>query len=83
MDEYKQDIIDSFFITIKCPKCGKETHEPVCGKFLPFGHYIVQRHCSNCHHTDVKNHMTGSVRDGIIEEPMYDTIDPFDILNDY
>lgn len=78
MDSYKEDIIGSCFVTIECPKCGKKTHEPVTGKFLPFGDYIVQRHCNNCHHTDVTNHMTGKVRDGIIEEPpMLNTEDPF------
>lgn len=83
MDNYKQELIEDCFIVIKCPKCGKETHKPVCGKFLPFGDYIVQRHCSNCHHTDVTNHMTGTVRDGIIEEPpLSDTVDPFS-LDDY
>ena len=83
MDEYKQDIIDNCFVTKECPKCHKHTHKAVTGKFLLFGDYIVQRHCSNCHHTDVTNHMTGSVRDGIIEEPpLFDTVDPFS-LDDY
>ena len=67
----KQEIIDMYFVTTKCPKCGKETHEPITGKFILMGHYLVQRHCSNCHHTDVTNHMTGKVRDGILEDRYY------------
>ena len=79
MDEYKQSMIDNYFVIKKCPKCNKKTHEPVVGKFLPFnGGYLVQRHCSNCHHTDVTSYPSGKVRDGIIEEPpLFDTEDPF------
>lgn len=63
-----EEIIDMYFKDTICPKCGKPTHRAVSGEFTPFGDYLVQRHCDNCHHTDVTNHMTGKVRDGILHE---------------
>ena len=64
----KEEIIDMFFVDKNCPKCGKSTHRAVCGEFTPFGEYLVQRHCDNCGHTDVTNHMTGKLRDGILKD---------------
>ena len=67
-DKMTKEIIDMFFVKKECPKCEKNTHEPVSGEFTLMGDYLVQRHCSNCHHTDVTNHMTGKVRDGILKD---------------
>lgn len=64
----EQEIIDMYFTDKVCPKCKQNTHRAVNGEFTPFGHYLVQRHCYNCHHTDVTNHMTGKVRDGILKD---------------
>lgn len=63
----KEEIINMYFKDTICPKCKKETHEAIAGEFIG-GHYLVQRHCSNCHHTDVTNHMTGEIRVGILED---------------
>ena len=64
-----QEFIDMFFKDTDCPKCGgKLTHKAVSGEFTPIEHYLVQRHCDNCGHTDVTNHMTGKVRDGILKD---------------
>lgn len=64
----KEEIIKTFFVKKNCPKCGQPTHEPVAGEFLLSGDYLVQRHCRNCHYTDVTNHMTGKKREGVLEE---------------
>ena len=62
----KEEIINMYFKDTICPKCKKETHIAVAGKFILSGHYLVQRHCSNCHYTDVTNHMTGKSREGFL-----------------
>lgn len=67
----REEIIETYFKDTKCPKCNKNTHQAISGEFTPFGEYLVQRHCSNCHHTDVTNHMTGKVRNGILRERFY------------
>ena len=64
----EQEIIDMYFTDKVCPKCGKPTHRAVSGEFSPLGDYLVQRHCDNCHYTDVTNHMTGKVRNGILKD---------------
>lgn len=64
----KEEIINRYFKNTVCPKCGKETHEAIAGEFIFSGDYLVQRHCSNCHYTDVTNHMTGMKREGILKD---------------
>ena len=66
-DKMKEEIINMYFKNTICPKCKKETHEAIAGEFIS-GNYLVQRHCSNCHHTNVTNHMTGKVRKGILKD---------------
>lgn len=68
----REEIIEMYFKDSTCPKCGKNTHRPVTGEFILSGHYLVQRHCDNCHHTDVTNHMTGKVRNGILKDRYYE-----------
>lgn len=63
----KEEIINMYFKDTICPKCKKETHEAITGEFIS-DNYLVQRHCTNCHHTDVTNHMTGKIRDGILKD---------------
>lgn len=58
------------FVTRTCPKCGGKHHEPVSGVYR-FGDYFVQRHCADCHYTDVTNEDTGTSRPGILPEPEY------------
>lgn len=62
-----EDYIEMYFRDGVCPKCGKPTYRAITGKFTLMGHYLVQRHCDNCHYTDVTNHMTGKKRDGTLE----------------
>ena len=64
----KKEIINMYFKDTKCPKCKKESHIAIAGEFTSEGHYLVQRHCNECHHTDVTNHMTGEIRIGILED---------------
>lgn len=59
------------FVDKKCPKCGGH-HEAVSGMYNAFGHYLVQRHCRDCHWTDVTNEDTGAIRPGILPEPQWE-----------
>ena len=62
--------MDERFIDKKCPKCGGN-QKTVSGMYNIWGHYLVQRHCENCHWTDVTNEDTGKSREGILPEPIY------------
>ena len=58
------------FVDKECPKCGGK-HRAVSGMYI-MGEYHVQRHCENCHWTDVTNEENGMNREGILPEPRYD-----------
>ena len=56
------------FVNKTCPKCGG-IHEAVAGMYNAWGEYLVQRHCRDCHYTDVTNEDAGTSRSGILPEP--------------